>query len=497
MLAGAVLLVLVVGYLLVAGLVAAVLATAEGGQFSLVTAGVAALPGWLAAHQVPLSITGAPLTILPWIPTILMMLLISAVSGRLARRSQWDRPAQAVPIVLVMGLAHAACGATVALLIGSTVDVVALDAFLCCGLVAAVASTFGLARPCGLLDLARSRVRAETWSGLRAGVFALLALLVAGAVVVAVGIGFSVPVLHDRWVGSAMPGEAFGAALVSVLYLPNAVLAGWSFAAGPGLVIGKLAVQPLAMTPGPVPALPLFAVLPSTDDMWWWATVFALPVFVGVLVGWRCRHAHPRRSGRLRAVVVSGLVTALGTFVLAAMAGGRLGGGVFDPVTIRPGWLMLVTAGWIAVPAAAVACFARASGRSASSDPAEGAETGDGDPDGNDQPEEALASAEALALTVAGTSEEAGDLQDAGETELPDGMANAGEPEAAGSELRDETGEADGRELWPTEDDLSALVWNAEEIELFGDLEALLEAHDPARDPLDARGTDEPDDESR
>ena len=61
---------LITGYAVVAALLALITVTAENTQFSTLDVLLAAGPGWLAAHQVPIAINGHPLGLLPLLPAI-------------------------------------------------------------------------------------------------------------------------------------------------------------------------------------------------------------------------------------------------------------------------------------------------------------------------------------------------------------------------------------------------------------------------------------------
>lgn len=359
LLAVAVLVVLLVGYLIAVALIALVLATADGAQFNPFVVLVGALPGWLVLHQTALKITDVPLSVLPLLPTALVMLLIAIASAWVARRSRLRRPDQAWPLITAMGLAHAFVGAGIAVVLGGPVHAIPVEAFVSCGLTATIASAAGVANRCGLIYLVWERVEAEVWSGMRLGLLALAALVGAGGVVLLAGICLSGAAMVAAMASLGnTAGDAVGTTLVSILYLPNAVLAGWSFAAGTGLSIGRLDVQPLQVVPGPVPDLPLLAVLPTHDSAAWWAIVLALPLVVGILVGVACRRVPGSLARRLLAVGVAAVVAAFGTLLLAHVAGGDLGHSPFGQVTLRPVALAAATLCWVAIPAAAVTWLA-------------------------------------------------------------------------------------------------------------------------------------------
>ena len=66
----------------------------------------------------------------------------------------------------------------------------------------------------------------------------------------------------------------------------------------------------------------------------------ALPILlVGAAVGRRCASAGSDLLQRLRVLGVAALVLALGSAVLGALAGGRLGAAAFDPVDV-PLWTL-------------------------------------------------------------------------------------------------------------------------------------------------------------
>ena len=310
------------------GLIALVLGTAEGARFSLDTALVTGLAGWLAAYQVPLTVGGVALTPLPLVPTLLVMLVIAVASSRAVRGSAANRRRgplslvdrsivgrrssatgrrsavdgkrggeevvaretveRAYSVVLSMALTHAVVGACLALLLGCAS---VIDAPVYCAAAATVASTAGVARSCGLLDRLRGSAVADLRSGLRSGSLGIGALLAVGLVVVGTGICAAFPRLVAV-LGADPLGDAVGKGLLSLAYLPNAVLAGWSFAAGTGFSLGQFALRPFELTPGPVPELPLFAILPEHGPQPWWAAVHVLPLAVGALVGWSCRRSH-------------------------------------------------------------------------------------------------------------------------------------------------------------------------------------------------------------
>lgn len=342
------------GYLALAVLLVLVTGLASGAAFSLGTAFAAAGPAWLAACHVPLVVAGAPLGVLPLLLTAMVVALAARSGARAAARLGLSRPAQAWPVIGAVGGAHAAVGLLVALVGGSAATAAPASAFFICGTLGAAAATAGLARRCGLVSWALAHVGPVLPRGLRVGVLALAALVAAGAVTYLLGMLTALPQAAALFGGTAPGvGGAFGLFLLCLVYLPNALVGGLSFALGSGVTIGSVTAGPLAYHGGGLPAFPLLAALPDQFAPWW-PLLFLLPLAAGVAVGQYVRLTVAGTAERLRVLAVAGLVVAVALLVLAALAGGALGGGAFGPVTIPAGLLAVTGFGWIVAPGALV-----------------------------------------------------------------------------------------------------------------------------------------------
>jgi hypothetical protein len=346
---------LATGYLAIATLLAVVAGIASNSRFTAAGVLVAALPGWLAAHQVPIQIYGLELGVLPLLPTLGLVVLTAAAAARAAARLGLHRPGQARLVVGTVATAHGLAGLFVA---GLTVDaeVTADPKTAICypALVSALAATVGVARRCGLLDALRHKADAVAVAGLRAGVRAVLLLLAAGAALLVFGLATSVPAA--RALVPAGTGNAVGMLLLCLGYLPNAVVAATAFVAGPGFALGTFAAAPLEFHGGPLPGVPLLAALPEHRASWWPA-LFVLPLVIGVVVGRQLRDVDEAPLTRLRGVAVATGVIAVSLAALAEIAGGRLGKGPFDPITMPAAALFITLVLWTAAPATFVAWF--------------------------------------------------------------------------------------------------------------------------------------------
>ncbi|SDF68411.1 hypothetical protein SAMN05216553_102649 [Lentzea fradiae] len=349
----------VVGYAAVAAVLALVSATATYAEFS--TSGVlsTAAPAWLAAHHVPLRFDAGQLGVLPLLPTALLMLLVGRTAAGTADRLGLYEPLQARAVVLSIAGAHAVVGGTIALLMGDgVVRATPAVAFFGCAAVSALAATIGVARRCGLVEVVFDKLDPVALHGLRAGFMALFGLVGLGALAVAAGLAASWPTTSGLFAEAGPSvGVGLGVFLLCVAYLPNAVVAGFSYVTGAGFSLGVVEVSPLHFTGGPVPPVPLLAAMPE-DKAVWSPAVLVGAAALGVLAGWTCRKVSDRPSSRVRAVLVAAVTAAVGSLVLAATAGGRLAEGSFDPVTVPAGLLALTVALWVLVPGALVAWLA-------------------------------------------------------------------------------------------------------------------------------------------
>ncbi|HEX8864321.1 MAG TPA: DUF6350 family protein [Lentzea sp.] len=349
----------VVGYAAVAALLALISATATYAAFS--TAGVlsAAAPAWLAAHHVPLRFDAGQLGVLPLLPTALLMLLVARTAASAADRLGLYEPLQARGVVLSIAGAHAVVGGTIALVMGDgVVRATPAVAFFGCAAVSGLAATLGVARRCGLVEIVFDKLEPVALHGLRSGFMALFALISTGALAVGVGLAVSWPTTSGLFAGAGPSvGVGLGVFLLCLGYLPNAIIAGLSYLAGAGFSLGGVEISPMRFVGGDVPPVPLLAAMPEAHHVWS-PVVLVVPALVGAFVGWTCRKVSDRPSSRFRAVLVAAITAAVGCLVLAAIAGGRLASGLFDPVTVPAGLLALMVAGWVLVPGVLVAWLA-------------------------------------------------------------------------------------------------------------------------------------------
>jgi len=340
-------------YLVAVVLTAITLLTAGGlpGAGALL---VDALPVWLAAHQVPIVLSGAPLGVLPLAPTLLLIAATGPLAASATRRLGGRIREDAVAVVAVLAGVHASMGVLATAVPENQAQAAPWAALLGTGTVAGIGATLGALRVTGP---PRPLLAAPDWLriGARAGVTGAAALAVVAAGVLAAG--FVRGALSPQTQVAVDPSFATQAGLVllSLYYLPNALVASVAWLAGPGFSIGAAAASPLFVVRGPIPPVPLAIAMPLDSPPAWASSAFIVPLAVGLLVGKRCRSFHDDSSRRLRAVAVAAAGIALTAALLAELVTGRLAGGQFGPVTVPAAAVGGALLGWIAAAATLVA----------------------------------------------------------------------------------------------------------------------------------------------
>lgn len=324
-----------------------------------------AIPLWLAAHQIPLTVVGAPLSVLPLLPTLVLVLVVAAGARWSVRRLGGRIRTDAGAVLAAQAGAHAAVAVLASALLpaAAPVSVAPWAAMVGAGVVAALAAGLGLLRQCGVPAEWRSRLPRWAPPALRGAAAGLLALVAAGAAVLAVGMVLRAGEVEASFAALAPGfGSSLGVFVLAVAYLPNAVVAGASWLLGPGVSVGVAAASPFTVAGGPRMPFPLLAAMPENPPPAWVLVVLLVPLAVGAVVGAACRRALadvPDLKLRLRATAAAAALVALGVVVAALLAGGRLAAGQFDPVRLRPELLLPAVLLWVGGPALLVATFQR------------------------------------------------------------------------------------------------------------------------------------------
>lgn len=296
---------------------------------------------WLVAHGASLEVGDGRFALAPLALCALPLLLLVRAGSRAARACGAVRLPQAARVVVGVAVPYAVLTTGVALVAGTgDVRPLVLSAALSGLVLALLGAGIGVLRPDRLWRTAWLRLPAPVRRVAPAVVGASAVLAACGALLVGGSLVAHLSRAADL-AGATGPGPVGGVALLllSVLYVPNAVVWGASWLAGPGFAVGVgTAVGPFGYDVGPVPALPLLAALPAGGiPTWVGVVVLAVPLAAGVVAG---RLLGPRDSARSAVgdVLLAGLGCGLLWTVLAALAGGPTGGQRLTEVGPSPWW---------------------------------------------------------------------------------------------------------------------------------------------------------------
>lgn len=311
---------------------------------------------WLAGLGLPPTVDGITITLLPLGFALVPIVALVGAGRWAADASAVARRGEAVAVAASAAVAFAAVAAAVAALAG-TLLVPASRAALMGGIVAFVV--------CSLVVLSRARLLTpHRWpspvrDAMGAVAVALAGLAVVASALLAVSVIAHVGQMNDLLVG--LDAGASGSLLLAVLtlaYLPNALLWSASYALGPGVSVSAgVSLSPFAeVSSASLPGFPLLAALPAQAP----PGAMLLPltgVAAGVLAGALLRRrGHAGFRGSALAALV-GLSTGVVVALLAWLAGGSLGTGSLQGLGPAPLASGLACAVLVAVGALGVASW--------------------------------------------------------------------------------------------------------------------------------------------
>ena len=281
----------------------------------------------LLAHGAALQLPVGRLGLVP-LGLVLVPLLLLVRAGRHA--AERDGEVAGLRDAARLTLAIAAPYAVVVLALGALsetddVRLAPVRAALAVGTVAVCGAGLGVLRAAGLLGALRARLGARSRRVLGAAAASALSLLGAGAVLARGSLAVHARAAADL-AGGTGPGVVGGLVLLAVglTLLPNAVVWGAGWLAGPGFAVGAgTAVGPFGTAVGPLPALPLLAAVPGGPvPLWVGVLALAVPVLAGAVGGL----VLARRGGRWWEALLVGPVAGLLVALLAGLSGGPAGG---------------------------------------------------------------------------------------------------------------------------------------------------------------------------
>ena len=320
----------------------------------------AGVAGFALANLMPISVAGTALTL----PPLLLTGLIVAVLTSVARRGRFlpqGRAQEALAVLVSAGTYGLIVAATTrgfgppeAIPAGSVWTATALALF------AVAVGTVGResAWRSWWRDLAPSWVH----TGARGGAVGLGMLIAGGGLALVVAlVGHFASAVSVSALAAPTWTDGLGLALLGIVYVPNAVVAGAGYLTGVGFVVGPGTYSPFSSSIVELPAVPLLTATPDQPGVSWVGIALMLiPLLAGGLIGWRVVRTLTTRQERVYASTVASAVAAVGLGVSAWVASGGVGSGRWAMVGSPP----LLTAGAtfveIGVVAVAVAALVQA-----------------------------------------------------------------------------------------------------------------------------------------
>ncbi|OBK57280.1 DUF6350 family protein [Mycolicibacterium fortuitum] len=285
---------------------------------------------WLGVHQVPVSIGGRELGVMPLLPVLAMIWgTARTTAAATAPNSSWlvtrwvVASALGGPILVaavLLAVIHDAAS-----VIGELQTPNALRAFCSVLVVHVIGALIGVGSKVGRRTLDTLPLPGWLPDAIRAAVAGVLALFGLSGAVTAVSLVVHWGTMHDLF---AITDSLFGQlslTLLSILYIPNVIVGASAIAVGSSAHVGLAAFSSFTVFGGDIPAVPVLAAVPTPPLGPIWVALLIVGAASAVAVGQQCAR-RPLPLGPATAKLLTASVLAAVTMALAGYAGGgRLG----------------------------------------------------------------------------------------------------------------------------------------------------------------------------
>lgn len=307
---------------------------------------------WLGVHQVPISIGGREIGVMPLLPALLMVWATWRSTARATSAySSWlvvrwvVASALGGPLLLTaiaLAVIHDASSVITELQTPS-----ALRAFISVLVVHASGAAIGVWSRVGRRALAASPLPYWLADSLRAAVAGVLALVGLSGVVTAGSLIVHWATMQDLYgITDSIFGE-FSLTVLSILYAPNVIVGTAAIAVGSSAHIGFATFSSFTVFGGDIPALPVLAAVPSPPLGPVWVALLIIGASSGVAVGQQCARRALTLLPAMGKLLVASFAGALAMSLLAYAGSGQLGN--FGHVGVDQGALFVGVLFWFAV----------------------------------------------------------------------------------------------------------------------------------------------------
>ena len=258
---------------------------------------------WLGVHQVPVSIGGSELGVMPLLPTLAM------VWGT-ARTTAAATPPQGSWFVIRWIVASALGGplliAAISLAVVHDAASVltelqtpnALRAFVGVLAVHAIGAAIGVGSRAGRRVLAASGMPRWVADAGRPAVAGVLALFGLSGAVTALSLMVHWSTMHELYAITDSVFGQFSLSVLSMLYAPNVIVGTSAVAVGSSAHVGLATFSSFTVFGGDIPALPVLAAVPTPPLGPVWVALLIVAAASGVVVGQQCCAAAAAAAAR-------------------------------------------------------------------------------------------------------------------------------------------------------------------------------------------------------
>jgi len=307
---------------------------------------------WLGVHDVPISIGGRELGVMPLLP---VLLIIWGTARSTARATSPHSSWLVVRWVVASALGGPFLMTAIALAVIHDASTViteletpnALRAFTSVLVVHAVGAAIGVWSRTGRRALAASPLPNWLGDALRAAAAGLLALLGLSGLVTAGSLVVHWSTMQELYgITDSIFGQ-FSLTVLSVLYAPNVIVGTSAVAVGSSAHLGFATFSSFTVFGGDIPALPVLAAAPTPPLGPVWVALLIVGASSGVAVGQQCARLPLPLLPAMGKLLFAAVAGALAMSLLAFGGSGRLGN--FGDVGVDQGALVIGVFFWFAV----------------------------------------------------------------------------------------------------------------------------------------------------
>jgi hypothetical protein len=300
---------------------------------------------WLGVHQVPVSIGGRELGVMPLLPVLAMVWgTARTTAAATSPQSSWFVTRWVVASALGGPLLIAAISLAVVHDAASVLTELqtpnALRAFAGVLVVHAIGAAIGVGSRVGRRTLTASPLPKWLPDAFRAAAAGVLALVGLSGVVMVGSLVVHWSTMHDLYAITDSVFGQFSLTVLSVLYAPNVMIGTAAVAVGSSAHVGLATFSSFTVFGGDIPALPVLAAVPSPPLGPVWVALLIVAAASAVAVGQQCARQPLPPLPALGKLIVAAATAALAMALLGFAGGGRLGNfgdiGV-DQATFAPG----------------------------------------------------------------------------------------------------------------------------------------------------------------